>query len=107
MNTAGREVTAGPGTGVPAGTYTRGPAVLWRALDDRTLLLGREGDEVVSLMGAAADLWEVLAEPTEASEAVELLARAYGMADAEVASALAPVLLDLLRRDFVARGQEG
>ncbi len=70
--------------------------ILVRRLEDRVLLLPLEADSVVALRGSAADLWEFLAEPATAEEAIAALASAYTTDGGVVRDALLPVFARLV-----------
>jgi hypothetical protein len=61
----------------------RRPDALWRRTAEGVVVLGAGSADVRAVNGPAAALWDLLAAPTELSDAVDSLAASFG-ADREV-----------------------
>lgn len=68
--------------------------VVWRTVPG-FLAVSREGRDVTAVFGAAADVWDLLAEPTSSTEIAATLAARYSAPVEEVARDV-DSLLDLL-----------
>jgi hypothetical protein len=84
----------------PARRIERAPSALWRRSVGVTYVLG-DGDVVV-LGGPAAVLWELLADPHTADDAVATVAELHGVQPAVVDAEVRTVLDDLGRRGLLS-----
>lgn len=81
----------------------RSQGVVWRRTMDGIVVLPAHADEPIALLGAAASVWELLAEPLTASEVVAALASHYEVAPEQVTSEIRATLDGLLRRGALCR----
>jgi hypothetical protein len=87
--------------------YVRSDRVLWRRGHASVLLLQPGQREVVSLAGAGAALWELLATPTTVAAAADRLSGEYGVPADQVAADITSVLDDLAEREILHRRDIG
>ena len=81
----------------------RSQGVVWRRTMDGIVVLPADADEPIALLGPAASVWEMLAEPLTAAELVAALASHYGVAPDRVTSEIRATLDGLVRRGALCR----
>ena len=79
-------------------TWHRAEGVVWRRTMDGIVVLPGHGQEPIALLGAAASMWELLAEPLTAEELVAALAEYYGVDAEQVSPEIRATLDGLLHR---------
>ena len=82
-------------------TFVRAHDVLWRMTMDGILILSRNSDEAMHIVGSTSELWDLLAQPHTAEELVTQLATIYQMRYDDVHSHVARVVDDLVQADPV------
>ena len=81
----------------------RSQGVVWRRTMDGVVVLPAHAEEPIALLGPAASVWELLAQPLTAAELVAGLADRYGLAPEHVTSEINATLDGLLRRGALCR----
>ena len=84
-------------------TLRRSQGVVWRRTMDGVVVLPAHTDEPIALLGPAANMWEMLAEPLTTAELVAALADHYGVEPDHVTSEISATLDGLLRRGALCR----
>jgi hypothetical protein len=78
------------------GALRRDPRAIWRALPDGVLVLGPGHRDPVAILGPAAEVWVLLAEPASVATLAATLEARYAGAAAEVRAGVEQVV-DALR----------
>jgi Coenzyme PQQ synthesis protein D (PqqD) len=81
----------------------RSQGVVWRRTMDGVVVLPARSVEPIALLGPAANMWEMLAEPLTAAELVAALADHYGVEPDRVTNEIRATLDGLLRRGALCR----
>lgn len=81
----------------------RAQGVVWRRTMDGVVVLPAGAVEPIALLGPAANMWEMLAEPLTATELVAALADHYGVEPDHVTNEIRATLDGLLRRGALCR----
>jgi hypothetical protein len=89
-------------TGTPS-RLRRSQGVVWRRTMDGVVVLPAHAEEPIALLGPAASVWELLAQPLTAAELVAGLADHYGVAPEHVSGEISATLDGLLRRGALCR----
>jgi hypothetical protein len=83
-------------------TWHRSDGAVWRRTMDGIVVLPGSG-EPIALLGPAAGLWELLAEPLTVEEVVTTLAEHYGVDADQVSPEIRATLDELLLRGALCR----
>ena len=81
----------------------RSEGVVWRRTMDGVVVLPANTAQPIALLGPAANMWEMLAEPLTAAELVNALADHYGVEPDHVTSEIRATLDGLVRRGALCR----
>lgn len=87
--------------GVVGAFRLRPDAASWREIDEQVVALDLSRGVYLSLNGSARVLWLGLAEGISIEGMVELLVRAYGIAEAEAQADVSAFVDDLVDRNFI------
>ena len=80
----------------------RRPDALWRRLTDGVLVLAPDGDgEPLAVLGPAAVVWDLIAEPTPVEEVTSALVGAFGVDESVVARDVSAVIEALEANDLL------
>ena len=83
--------------------WVRAASALWRRLHDGVMLLNDSDDRPLTVTGPGRAIWELLQDPIEEEELVEVLAEVYGQPVDDVRRDIAPVLDELVERRLAER----
>lgn len=83
--------------------YRRSPRALHRNAGPEVLVVPADTDELVTLSGVAAVVWEALARPADAHRIEGFVAEVLDVAPGEVAAGLGTCLLDLTTAGVIER----
>jgi hypothetical protein len=81
----------------------RSEGVVWRRTMEGVVVLPAHAAEPIALLGPAANMWEMLAEPLTAAELIAALAEHYGVEPDRVTNEIRATLDGLLRRGALCR----
>jgi hypothetical protein len=84
-------------------SWCRSERALWRRTLGAVVVLPVHGPEPVALRGAAAGIWELLAEPMTTADLVVAVAERYGIHEEQVASDVGGTLDVLLELGALCR----
>lgn len=83
--------------------FVRDERVLWRHIVDGVLLSTPDSEEILTIRGAGAELWDLLAEPHTAAAIAQAMSPRFDRSADEILAEIEPVLGDLAARRVVLR----
>jgi hypothetical protein len=81
--------------------YQRAESALWRRSADAVVVLVDARENVFTLRGSGAALWDVLGHARTLDEAAHELGTTFDLPAESVAAEIGPVILELVRRKAV------